>query len=82
MKKSFIKYKLFKTTKSKHGNVVILNRHFAIRQKVLNSEPIVYKPIIELQKNCESTEIIIFRSFMKKTNIYQLKKFFIQFVNI
>ena len=53
----------------KHFNITIIrenHRHFAIRQKVLKSEPIVYEPIIELQKNCESTEIIIFRSFMKK----------------
>ena len=42
--------------------------HFpmSLQAKVMNSEPIVYKPIIELQKICESTEIIIFRSFMKK----------------
>ena len=50
--------------------------------KVLNSEPIVYEPIIELQKNCESTEIIIFRIFMEKTNIYQLTKLFVQSMNI
>ena len=58
-----------------------LDRHFAIRQKVLNREPIVYELIIELQKNCESAESL--RNFMKKkANIYQLAKLFVQCVNI
>ena len=42
---------------------VSIDKHFALTQKALNSfrcEPIVDEPIIELQKNCESTEIIIF----------------------
>ena len=45
-----------------------VHRHSALTKKALNSFRLVDEPIIELQNNCERTEIIIFRSFMKKTN--------------
>ena len=60
------------------------NRHFAPTLKTLNSfrrEPVVDEPIKELQKNCESTEIIIFlHSYLSKTIFFcYLKKISISF---
>ena len=59
--------------------------HFALTLKTLNSfrrEPIVDEPIIALQKNCESTEIIILLDlYLNKTNFFLLfeKKYLFHF---